>query len=130
MLEHLEAECASFAHNHIVGRFVDDGIPVLVQRGEQPALTNDVGRASWLLPGQKPGGSHRASENVSFLHRHSHTFELCGHIASGSLTVICQEQKWNIPPPQQADKFHRARYKLRAAINHSVHVDQESFFHF
>jgi hypothetical protein len=64
-----------------------------------------------------------------FAYWQSHAREFCRYIAAGTLTVVREKQKRNLPAAEQSDELHGARNKLGATINHAVHVDQKASSH-
>jgi hypothetical protein len=100
-----------------------------MERSEESAFANHVRRAAGFLARQKSSSRHGTCEDVLFAYWQSHAREFCRYIAAGTLTVVREKQKRNLPAAEQSDELHGARNKLGATIDHAIHIDQKASAH-
>jgi hypothetical protein len=128
-LDQLQVERPALADDHVVRVVVHDGVAVVVQRGQQPALADDERRAPRLLPGQVAGGRHRAGVDVLLLDADAHAGQLRHHVPPRPLAVVGQEPERDVPLAELLDEGVRAGDQRRTAVQNAVHVDQVAVPH-
>ena len=125
-LEHLEAHRAAFADHHVVRILVDDGIAVLVQRGQQPPFADDERRAVRLLLGEEPGRRHGAGEDMVLGHVDPEPLERVATSRRVRWLLLVRKRKGMFASRKSIHESIRPGDELASPVDHSIHVDQVS----
>jgi hypothetical protein len=126
MLDHFEGQRSSLTDDDIVWIVLDDGVSVEMQGIEEPSLANDIGGSIGLLLGEETSGRHRAGEDVFFLGLNSHSLEFSGDVAASALTVVCEEEEWDVSIDQLVDEAVGSRDQVVTTVDNAVHVDEKA----
>ena len=97
------------------------------ERPGQPALTDHVGCALWLLKVQETRRGHSRGKDPLAGNVQPHRLQSMGQVARRVQRVVGQHQEFDLARLQPFDKLIRAGNNGTAADKHAVHVDKIVF---
>jgi hypothetical protein len=122
--DEFQIEGASFSDHDVIRIMIDDRITVLMERVEQAAFADDIGRSMWLLLRQKSCCRHGTGENMLLFDVDAHTRQLGDDVSPRALTVVRQQAKWNVLLPQIVDEVARAGDDIGTAMKNAIHINE------
>ena len=126
--QRIERVRATLSDNDIVGVDIVHSDARIVERVEQPRLTDNERRAAGCLIAQESRRCERARIEMPLGHVEPHACELLIQFAWGIAAVICQKQIFLLLLVKPVEKLSHTGQNLIAVIYNSVHIADEAFF--